>query len=57
MAFEEFARLVSAMRTAQRRWFRDHTQADLTEAKKLERAVDRALAEIEAPAKQPALFE
>ena len=40
---EQFVDLVSRMRHFQRRWFKYHNQADLTESKTLERQVDREL--------------
>ncbi len=43
MTFVEFVNLVASMRSAQRVYFRDHTQAYLLAAKNLEREVDDAL--------------
>jgi hypothetical protein len=56
LKFEEFIRLVSEMRDAQRAWFRDGKHWDLTRSKQLERAVDRALAELTTDDKQARLF-
>lgn len=44
MTDAEILELVSRMREAQRRWFKDHDRADLRRSKELEGQVDRALA-------------
>lgn len=50
----ELARLVVAMRTAQRKYFRTRGQGDLEASKRLELQLDRTLAEL---LRQPTLFE
>jgi hypothetical protein len=42
----ELARLVTEMRDAQKKYFRDRGQGDLEASKRLEREVDRAAKEI-----------
>ena len=54
MNYDEFARIVSGMRLAQKRYFRERKEADLKEAKRLEREVDALL---RTGPKQPTLFE
>lgn len=49
----DFADLVRSMRSAQRKWFRDHDHTALQESKRLEREVDRALTAMDG---QPTLF-
>lgn len=46
MTTVELARLVNAMRTAQRKYFRTRGQGDLEESKRLERQVDDAIRDI-----------
>jgi hypothetical protein len=54
MELVDFAKLVQAMREAQKRYFRQRDNLD--ECKSLERDVDRAAKSIIEP-KQPTLFE
>lgn len=53
MTIHEFARMVSAMRAAQKAYFRTRTQSDLEESKRQERAVDLAVHGVLSP---PTLF-
>lgn len=53
--FDALIVLVQHMRNAQREYFRTHSQVALCDAKRLEAAVDKALAKINSPQKQ--MFE
>ena len=58
MNYYEFAQLVQEMRAAQKRYFKRRTRSDLTEAKRLERQVDHAIAEFIGPLpQQSAIWE
>jgi len=54
MAPDEFYTLVRKMREAQRRYFRDRRPADVETSKALERQVDAAIRDHDAP---PGLFD
>ena len=54
---ETFVAIVSRMRHFQRRWFKYHNQADLTESKTLEREVDRWLERADGPKASATLFD
>jgi len=60
MTVDDFADLVSKMRTTQKEFFRTRSPTTMSEAKALERKVDQALEEREerkAGKAQPGLFE
>lgn len=57
MTLPAFAALVSQMRAAQRDYFRHRDSEALTNSKRLEREVDRAIAEILEPEPMPPFAE
>lgn len=48
MDYQEFIDLVAKMRHHQREWFRAHNPNDLNEARRLEKAVDKAISDLKA---------
>lgn len=54
MTIQELAKMVQAMREAQRRYFRAGGQRDIEEAKRREKAVDMA---VHGVLSQPTLFD
>lgn len=56
MTYMDFVELVCKMRTAQKKYFRTRSNADLANSKCLERQVDNALREISNPQNQLNLF-
>ena len=54
---KDLARLVRAMRSMQKRYFRDRTRGELQESKRLEAEVDRAVEAILSAPAQASLFE
>lgn len=57
MALTEFEKTVKAMREEQRLYFQTREKAHLEQAKRLERRVDRMLAEKEGCFQGPLLFD
>jgi hypothetical protein len=55
--FDAFVALVSLMRAAQRRYFRESTLGNLDEAKRLERECDKAIRRITDDESRPLLRE
>jgi len=56
LSLTELAKLTNAMRAAQVRYFRERTPVALEESKRLEREVDRAVADILSPNWTPVMF-
>ena len=54
MTAVELAKSVARMREAQRKYFRTRSQGDLNESKRLEKALDIAVADL---LRQPSLFD
>ena len=53
MTATELAKLVAAMRAAQKKYFRTRASGDLEESKRLEKQLDQAVTEL---LRQPSLF-